>query len=417
MKVLFVLECSALMTNGTTASCLRFANELNKKGHKVTVIGCELKGKARPIENYVEFKNYKVIIFDGLIHKEGFQFVKVENDKLNNLIKENDVIHFFLPFKLANNARLIAEAYNKPVTGAFHLQPDSITSAIHMNNRFLNWCIYKGFYTYMYKRIDFIHCPSKMIADKLKEYKYDNQLRIISNGISSFWHRVEAKKNPNYNNKFVVSMVGRLADEKRQDLLIKAVKQSKHEKDIQLVLCGQGPNKHKLEKLCNKLKFTNKPIFEFLSQEQLREFLSSIDLYVHCSDAEIEGLSCVEAFTCGVVPVISDSKLSASSNFALCDESLFKHGNYKDLATKIDYWFEHEKERLEYSKKYIELSKEYALELQVTKFEKFLSDAIEYKKTNKAKPFNRRKDIKKQRRIFKKLLKAKKIDALPASIK
>ena len=41
MKILFVLECANQPTNGTTASCIRFAKELEKKGHEVSIIGCE----------------------------------------------------------------------------------------------------------------------------------------------------------------------------------------------------------------------------------------------------------------------------------------------------------------------------------------------------------------------------------------
>ena len=41
MKILFVLECANQPTNGTTASCVRFAKELEKKGHEVSIIGCD----------------------------------------------------------------------------------------------------------------------------------------------------------------------------------------------------------------------------------------------------------------------------------------------------------------------------------------------------------------------------------------
>ena len=41
MKILFALECANQPTNGTTASCIRFAKELEKKGHEVTIIGCD----------------------------------------------------------------------------------------------------------------------------------------------------------------------------------------------------------------------------------------------------------------------------------------------------------------------------------------------------------------------------------------
>lgn len=373
MKIIFVLECAGLMTNGTTASCIRFANELSKKGHEIIVLGCNYSNK--PTDNYVILENYNVPFFDGLIHKEGFQFVKVNDNILYETIKGSDVVHFFLPFKLAKHAFLIAEGLNIPTTGAFHLQPDSITSAIHIKSKFINKRIYKGFNKYIYKYIGLIHTPSAMIKNKLVEYGYKNDLRVISNGISDFWHRVDASKPCEYKDKFIVTMVGRLADEKRQDLLIKAVSKSKYEKNIQLILCGKGPNEKKYRKMFKKYKFTNEPQIKFMSQEDLRYFLSYVDLYVHCSDAEIEGLSCVEAFTCGAVPVISDSPLSATKDFALCNESIFEHGNYKSLSNRIDYWYENQNLISSYSEKYINLSKEYAIPIQVEKFEEFFADA------------------------------------------
>lgn len=83
----------------------------------------------------------------------------------------------------------------------------------------------------------------------------------------------------------------------------------------------------------------------FYGQEELLRLLNSCDLYVHASDAEIEGISCMEALACGLVPVIANSPLSATPQFALDDRSLFQAGNAGDLADKIDYWIEHPEER------------------------------------------------------------------------
>ena len=66
--------------------------------------------------------------------------------------------------------------------------------------------------------------------------------------------------------------------------------------------------------------------------------MNSCDLYIHASDAEIEGISCMEALACGLVPVISDSERSATNQYALDERSLFKAGDAGSLAEKIDYW-------------------------------------------------------------------------------
>lgn len=64
------------------------------------------------------------------------------------------------------------------------------------------------------------------------------------------------------------------------------------------------------------------------------------DLYVHCANIEVEGMSCMEAFACGCVPLISDARLSSTKSFALHKCNLFKHGDALDLARKIDYFYE-----------------------------------------------------------------------------
>ena len=50
-------------------------------------------------------------------------------------------------------------------------------------------------------------------------------------------------------NKFIIIMSGRLSKEKNQQELLYAVKRSKYEKDIQIMLTGDGPRKNYLMKL------------------------------------------------------------------------------------------------------------------------------------------------------------------------
>ncbi len=150
------------------------------------------------------------------------------------------------------------------------------------------------------------------------------------------------------------------------------IKKSKYEKNIQLILAGKGPWKEHLEMLSKDL--TNKVIFNFYSQDELLKIINFSDLYIHSSDAEIEAISCMEAFTCGLVPVISDSKLSATNQFALDDRNLFEAGNSESLKKKIEYWIEHPEEKKIQSKKYIEYAKKYNIENCVKEMEKFFTE-------------------------------------------
>ena len=107
------------------------------------------------------------------------------------------------------------------------------------------------------------------------------------------------------------------------------------------------------------------------------------DLYVHTSDAEIEAMSCMEAFACGLVPVIANSPRSATPQFALDERSLFPAGDSDTLARRIDWWIEHPKERKEMELRYAEPAKQYALEESIKKTEEMFRMAIEEQKAAK----------------------------------
>ena len=101
------------------------------------------------------------------------------------------------------------------------------------------------------------------------------------------------------------------------------------------------------------------------------------DLYVHTADAESEAISCIEAFCSGLVPVISNSPKSATSQFALNNRCLFNAGDPYDLAAKIDYFIEHPKEKRLLEKEYAAYGKQYNIEDCVYKMEEMFKEAID----------------------------------------
>ena len=115
---------------------------------------------------------------------------------------------------------------------------------------------------------------------------------------------------------------------------------------------------------------------QFYDKENLIKLLQSTDLYVHSADAEIEAISCIEAFACGNVPVIANSINSATKQFALVPESLFEAGNSNDLASKIDFWLENEDYRKEMQLKYSQSADNYRLKDSIKQIEEMFDDAI-----------------------------------------
>lgn len=376
MKILIVIDQFDNSNNGTTISARRFAKGLKDIGHEIYVVSTGNNN------NEYKFCLKELPLPPGVSHlvkSQGMSFAMPNTQILEKAISSVDIVHFYMPFFISKAGLKICENLKIPHTAAFHVQPENITYSIGLGtNAKVNNFIYNHYRDTFYNRFTHIHCPSKFIADELKNHGYKAKLHVISNGVDDDFKFYKKEKLPELKNKFVITMIGRYSNEKRQDVLIDAISKSKYSDKIQLVLAGKGPNETKYRMLGEKLP--NPPVMNFYDKISLISLLKSTDLYVHSADAEIEAISCIEAFACGNVPIIANSSNSATKQFALVKESLFDPGNSEDLAKKIDFWIESEEYRKEMEIKYSESAENYRLKNSIKKIEEMFENAIrEYK--------------------------------------
>ena len=371
MIITIICDVLGEENNGTTITSKRLIDNLKARGHEVRVVS------PSPIKEpgYYQVGTYNFGVFNKYVAKNGVSLAKANKPVILKAIEGADIVHIMLPFSLGQAAIKICKERHLPVTAGFHTQAENVTAHVGLKNaRWANNLVYKYLRHVLYKKVDAIHCPSRTISVIISKQKFHAKKYVISNGVDPMFKQVPTPKPAGLENKYLILFVGRFAREKRHDLLVDAVKYSKHEKDIQLVFCGEGPLE---EKIKNRAKcLTNAPIMGFHPKQELVPILNYCDLYVHPSDAEIEAISCLEAITCGMVPVISDSHASATNSFALGPEHLFNHKDPKDLARKIDYWIEHPEEKKQASQKYLEYSKQFAIEGSIDLMEKMFADVI-----------------------------------------
>lgn len=375
MKILLVMDQYYGANNGATISARRFAGVLMAHGHEVRV-ACTAMGdmQSQGERAYLMRKQY-IPIFDHLVTAQGMTFSKPDDALLEEAISWADVTHFLLPFTMSRHGIRICKRLGKPYTAAFHVQPENVSSSLHLGNvKFVNDGIYAWYRHYIYKDCAHIHCPSRFIAGELKKHGYKGKLHVISNGIDPDFTYRKMEKPAAYADKFIILMIGRLSIEKRQDVLIRAIKLSRHADRLTLVLAGKGPRKKQLQRLIRKLEVP--AAIRFFEKKDLLDMIAVSDLYVHAADMEIEAMSCMEAFAGGLVPVIANSHKSATPQFALDERSLFRAGDPQDLARKIDYWIEHEDERKKMEYAYSELGKKYDLDTCVRQAEEMFREAM-----------------------------------------
>jgi len=339
--------------------------ELTKRGHKITIVTTgEYEGDFYSIPGFRPFFVRKALEYTN------FQFAIGKKNILEKAFKGADLVQIQFPFLLGRNAVRIAARMGIPVIGACHVQPQNIVAAMgRKESPFIEKMLYSFFNYSLFKHVDAIHCPSALAADMLRDHGCKADFKIISNGIPAEYHP-EAHPRPDwFGDHFVVTNVGRHANEKRQELLIRGILKSKYKDNIQLLLCGKGENSEKLRVLGAKLPL--KPLIEYVSEEDKLLFLNTSDMYLHPSVVELESLSCLEAIGCGLPCLIGNSPYSAATQFALDDHFIFEMDNADALVEKIDYWYERRELLREMKQKILQIAEQYRFDKCIDDIESF----------------------------------------------
>lgn len=372
MIVVLVTDTFFTNNNGITISAMRYAKTLRAHGHTVRVV---TKGdpSCSGIDQETGYDMYYVPelwlpLVTHLAHKQHTLLAKPSHKILRKAIEGADVVHVYQAWPLGGSACSVAKKLGVPTIAAFHIQPENITW-----NLGLSWfkpaasLAYYLLKVLFYRRFNHIHCPSSLTAAQLRKRGYKAWLHVVSNGVDpAFCPDADVPKFDD--GKFHIIMVGRFSPEKRQDVLLQAIQRSRYRDIIQVHLAGHGPKERKLRQMGSGLP--NPPDFGYHDQATLIQLLRQCHLYVHASDVEIEGMGCTEAFSCGLVPVISDSKLSATGSFALDNNNLFKSGDADSLAERIDFWIEHPQELEQASAAYATYAKKLSLDDCVKQMER-----------------------------------------------
>ena len=312
--------------------------------------------------------------------KNGVSLGKADEDILRAAMADAEVVHILLPFSLGMSAMKLAIEKGLPITASFHCQAENITSHIHLkDSKQANLMTYKILRHKFFDKCDCIHYPSKFICDTFESCTGPTNHYIISNGVSGDFRPIPVDKPEELKNKFVILFSGRYSREKRHDILTDAIALSKHRDIIVPIYAGCGPLENEIrEHALQKLGCA--PVMRFFNRGEMVKVINYSDLYVHPAEIEIEAISCLEAISCGRIPVINNSPRSATRYFALTEDNLFRCNDPRDLACKIDHWIENPEDRKKCEERYLGYAAQFSFESCMDKMEQMLFDAVKLKK-------------------------------------
>lgn len=158
----------------------------------------------------------------------------------------------------------------------------------------------------------------------------------------------------------VLISVGRLDKNKNNSTLIKALKKIKDSK-VHLLICGEGKEKKKLQKLAGKLNL-EKQVHFLGSRSDMKELYQISDIFVMASHREGLSRAVMEAMASGLPCVISDIRGNRDLIIEGKGGYLVKKNNVDEYAKRINELIQDRELRIQMEKENIERIKAFSAE-------------------------------------------------------
>ena len=316
MRIGIFTEAYTPYISGLVTSVVMLKGALEKQGHEVYIVTANLesfKYEYDEKEKILKIPGIPTGIYDSRLSS-------IYPVRAVNIIKgwHLEVIHSQTEFAIGTFARLFAKQFNIPLVHTYHTMYEDYI-----------YYITKGYFEKSSKKLleyfTKFYCDTtatELIVPTNKTYKlfkekynFEKNINIIPTGIEIerfYDDRIninelkELKKNLNISkNDFILLFVGRLAEEKNVEFLIKAHKTIKEKhNNIKLVIVGDGPDKEKYEAYAEKLGLKDSVIFTGkTSWVDMPYYYHLANIFVTASKTETQGLTIIEAMASNVVPV------------------------------------------------------------------------------------------------------------------
>lgn len=306
MKILITTDLFTTATNGVVTSVKNLWNELKQKGHDVRILTLSNDLHNRRDGDVYYIKSMAFPIYPGVRMTLSFR-----NEFLRELIEWNpDIIHSQCEFFTFQFASYISKKTKTPIVHTYHTMYEQYVTYVipieRLGRRIIRWFICGRM-----KQTEEIVAPTYKVEESLNRYGIHGKIHVVPTGISLEQHqkrlspeaRLEKRRELGIaDDETVLLNLGRLAPEKNVDELIDlyARAQESHP-SLRLVIVGDGPAKHELERHAEKLALPRPVIFTgMVPPSEVQNYYQIGDIFVSASTSETQGLTYIEAAANGL---------------------------------------------------------------------------------------------------------------------
>lgn len=332
--------------NGVSTSIVSLEKALKAKGHEVyivTVNSENLTYKYEDDEHIIRIPGIPTGIYDYRL--TGIYPLRA----INKIKKWNlDIIHSQTEFGVGTFARIIAKQYNIPLVHTYHTMYEDYVHYITKGYFDKSSKKLAEYFTKFYcdKTAKELIVPSKKTYKLFKEkYKVNKTIHIVPTGIDveKFYIENQDKKELELLRKelkfkkddFIITYVGRLAEEKNIEFLIN--NHTKLNKKCKLMIVGNGPDLDKFKSMVKKLKLEDRVIFTgAVPHYEISNYYAISNIFVTASVTETQGLTVIEAMAASVPVVCADDESFKDAVVDGLNGNLFKTDReYIDAIEKL----------------------------------------------------------------------------------
>lgn len=171
-----------------------------------------------------------------------------------------------------------------------------------LNRAFIKWAWWDV--DRLLRQARWVTTPTRRAADYLEQHTSLRDVLAISCGIDA--SRYSPDFSPRPTNRML--FVGRLVEEKRVEVLIRALTMLPKDLAVELDIAGSGDHRRHLEQFAAELGVADRVVFHgAVTDDQLRELYSHASLFGIASIAELQSIATLEAMSSGLPILAADA--------------------------------------------------------------------------------------------------------------
>lgn len=323
--------------NGVSTSIVSLEKALKEKGHEVFIVAVNtenLSYKYEDDDHIIRIPGIPTGIYD-------YRLTGIYPLRAINKIKkwDLDIIHSHTEFGVGTFARIIAKQFGIPLVHTYHTMYEDYVHYITKGYFDKSSKKLAEYFTKFYcdKTAKELIVPSKKTYDLFKKkYKVNKMINIVPTGIdvAKFYSENQNKRDLELLKKelklkkdnFIITYIGRLAEEKNIELLIRNHK--KLNKRCKLLIVGSGPDLEKFKKMAKNEELEDRIIFTgAIPHYDIPSYYAISNIFVTASVTETQGLTVIEAMASGLPVVCADDEAFKDSVIDGLNGKTFKTDN------------------------------------------------------------------------------------------